>query len=145
MISSLVFMCVALLISYRAVDEFFQQLTIYRMYISICFMCGINITMIFASIIIYICMKVNAFIIYKSFLSQCLSPDSLFLERDSQVSEVRLPVVGGMSPGETQSLGRKYSSLFPLANRIVHFYLETRKSVRSGFLLRTGCRLDLKI
>ena len=73
-------------------------------------MCGINITMIFASILIYIRMEVSTFIIYKSFLSQCLSPDSLFLERDSQVSEVRLPIVGGMSPGETQSLERKYSS-----------------------------------
>ncbi len=104
-------------------------------------MCGINITMIFA----YIRMEVNAFIVYKSFLSQCLSPDSLLLERDSQVSEVRLPIVGGMSPGETQSLDRKYSSLFPLANRIVYYYLLTRKSVRSGCLSLTGCRLDFKI
>ncbi len=54
--------------------------------------------MIFASILTYIRMEVNAFIIYKSFLSKCLSPDSLLLERDSQVNEVRLPIADGMSP-----------------------------------------------
>jgi hypothetical protein len=76
------------------------------------------------------------------YLSQCLSPDSLFLERDSQVSEVGFPIVGGMSPGKTQSLDREYSSFFLLANRIVHYYLETRTSVRSGCLSLTRCRLD---
>lgn len=60
------------------------------------------------------------FDMYCATLSPCLIPDSLFPQTFSQVSEVRLPISGGMLPAGLHYQQRYYFALLSVSHLIAH-------------------------